>query len=143
MWLKEKVNKLVKKYKTSDPFEIASCLNIHIVEWDLHHEINGYYKYDRRNRYIVINNNLDDVMKRYVCAHELGHSELHPRLNTPFLNKNTLVSTDRIEREANRFAIELMIPDEHLLEYEGLTIEQIAALYGISADLVKLKIFER
>ena len=36
-----------------------------------------------------------------------GHSQIHPRVNTPFLRKNTLFSTDR-EVEANRFAVELL-----------------------------------
>lgn len=41
MWLKEVVTKLINKFSSNNPFEIASHLNIHVIEWDLHKEING------------------------------------------------------------------------------------------------------
>lgn len=137
MWLKEKIKNLVKKYKTTSPFEIASQMNIHIIWWNLHEQINGYYKYDRRNRYIVINCNLDDDFQRVVCAHELGHAILHTRVNTPFMTKNTFFSVSKIEREANRFAAELLIPDDILLEYDN--IYDIASACCVPVELAKLK----
>lgn len=137
MWLKSLALEYVKKYKTTNPFEIADKLNIHIIEWDLHKDINGYYKYDRRNRYIVINQNLSDEWKRVVCAHELGHAILHTRLNTPFMRRNTLFSVNKIEREANRFAAELLIPDSSFIESDN--IYEIASLYSAPVELVQLK----
>lgn len=139
MWLKEIVEKLIKKYNTTNPFEIAALKNIHIIEWDLHEEINGYYKYDRRNRYIVINSNLSDERKLFVCAHELGHATLHPRLNTPFMRRNTFLSVDKIEREANLFAAELLIPDDSLMDCEHQTIEYIASIHNVPVELARLK----
>lgn len=137
MWLKATVDKLVKKYKTTNPFEIASQMNIHIIWWDLHEEINGYYKYDRRNRYIVINQNLNDEWQKIVCAHELGHAILHTRVNTPFMQRNTLLSVNKIERQANRFAAELLIPDDSFKEYDN--INDIASIYQVPIELVILK----
>lgn len=137
MWLKKITQDLINKYKTSDPFEIASCLNIHLIEWDLHKEINGYYKYDRRNRYIVVNRNLSEEWKKVVCAHELGHAILHSRLNTPFMKQNTLFSVDKVEREANRFAAELLISDDSFKE--SIDIYEIASLHNVPLELVKLK----
>ena len=118
MWLKEKVHELVKKHKTFNPFEIAEQKNIHVIKWDLHEQIQGYYKYDRRNRYIVINKNLSYEYQRFVCAHELGHAILHTRINTPFLTKYTLMSVDKIEREANQFATYLLLYDKNFEDYE-------------------------
>ncbi|MGR6904768.1 ImmA/IrrE family metallo-endopeptidase [Lysinibacillus sp. BSL11] len=139
MFLKEYVANLINKYATRDPFELATLLNIYIIKWNLHEEIRGYYKYDRRNKYIVINSNLSDEWKRIVCAHELGHAILHPRLNTPFMRKSTLFSVDKIEREANLFAAYLLIPDENLFEYYGeMTIYDIAALHQIPIELIRL-----
>lgn len=138
MWLKCKVLGLIKKYKTTDPFELASKLNIHIIEWNLHEEINGYYKYDRRNRYIVINQNLSEEWKRVVCAHELGHAILHTRINTPFMRTNKLYSVDKIEREANRFAAELLINDDCFKESNN--IYEIASLNNVPVELVQLKL---
>lgn len=140
-WIKKVVNKIKIKYKTSDPFEIASLMNIHVIPWDLHEEIMGFYKYDKRNKYIFINNNLDNAMQKYICAHELGHSILHPRVNTPFLRKNTLFSLDKIEVEADIFAVEILIPDELLFENINTitTIYEASAAYGVPSELVHLK----
>lgn len=88
--IKAAVQKLIKKYKTSNPYELASYLNINVFQWDLHHEIMGFYKYDKRNKYIVINSNLSQGEKTFVCSHELGHAQLHPRANTPFMKEHTL-----------------------------------------------------
>ncbi|RQW75976.1 ImmA/IrrE family metallo-endopeptidase [Lysinibacillus composti] len=137
LWLKNKVTNLITKYQSNNPFELCSQLNINVIEWDLHQEINGYYKYDRRNKYIVINQKLDDEWKKTVCAHELGHAILHTRLNTPFMQQNTLFSVDKVEREANRFAAELLIPDESFRELNN--IYEIASLHNVPVELVQLK----
>ena len=96
-----------------------------------------------RISYIFINNNLDETSQKFVCAHELGHSQLHPRVNTPFLRGNTFFSIDKIEIEANRFAVELLFPDEVLYEYENsnLSIYEVAAAYGVPDEVVDLKKF--
>ncbi|HHY74092.1 MAG TPA: ImmA/IrrE family metallo-endopeptidase [Bacillus bacterium] len=117
-WINEIVQDLIEKYRTNNPFELADYLNVHVVFWDLHEEVNGFYKYDRRNKYIIINNNLDETSQKFTCAHELGHAKLHPRTNTPFLRKNTFFSTGKIEREANEFATYLLLYDKNLEDYE-------------------------
>lgn len=137
MWLKDKVEKLIKKYKTTNPFEIASRMNIHVIEWDLHEEIKGFYQYEKRNRIIFINMNLENNEKIVVCAHELGHAVLHPKVSTPFIRKYTLFSVDKIEREANLFAAELLIPDDCFQEYDN--IFDIASAYQVPVELAKLK----
>ncbi|MER2000605.1 MAG: ImmA/IrrE family metallo-endopeptidase [Lysinibacillus sp.] len=139
MWIKEKTNQLKQRYNTNCPYEIASYLKIHVMEHNLHPDINGYYKYDRRNQYIVINHNLDLEQQRIVCAHELGHAVLHPKVNTPFMNNNTFLSVSKIEREANRFAAELIIPDEAIAETSNLY--ELASLHGVPVELAKLKLF--
>ena len=137
MWIKNKTNQLKKKYNTECPYEIANYLKIHVMQHDLHPEINGYYKYDRRNQYIVINDNLDEHKQKVVCAHELGHAVLHKHVNTPFMRNNTFLSVSKIEREANWFAAELLIPDESFNKYE--TIQTIASLHKVPIELVELK----
>lgn len=137
MWIKEKTNQLKKRYKTDCPYQLAEHLRIHIMQHDLHHEINGYYKYDRRNQYIVINDNLDQHYQRVVCAHELGHAILHKHVNTPFMRRNTFLSVDKIEREANRFAAELLIPDDTF--YECKTIHDVVSLHNVPIELAQLK----
>lgn len=143
MWIKEIVEDLITKYDSNNPYEIAEAKNIHIFQHNLHKEIFGFYKYVRRNKFICINSNLDYMRKHYTCAHELGHSELHSRLNTPFLRANTLFSIDRIEKEANRFAVELLLPDIILSEYidTNLSIDEISEMHSVPRELAFLKKF--
>jgi len=117
-WIKREIEKITKRHNTNCPFEISEQKNIHVVHWDLHEEIWGFYRYERRNRFIFINDNLESYLKRYVCAHELGHAVLHTKINTPFLKANTFYSVDRIEREANEFAVNLLLYDKDLEDYE-------------------------
>ncbi|WP_394137202.1 ImmA/IrrE family metallo-endopeptidase [Cytobacillus oceanisediminis] len=139
--MKKAVKDLIYKYKTNDPFELAAFKNIHVIEWELHHEIKGFYKYDKRNKYIVINSSLEKFQQKFICAHELGHSVLHPRMNTPFLRENTFYSTSRLEVEANTFAVELLIPDTIINENYQTTIYETAAMYGVPKEVVHLKNF--
>lgn len=141
MWIKETVERLINEYSTNNPFEIANAKNIYVVERNLHDDIMGFYKYIRRNKFIYINSNLDLKNKFYTCAHELGHSEFHTRLNTPFLKRRTLLSFNKIEKEANRFAVELLLPDSNLEEYRHtqLSLEEIAGIHGVPREVARLK----
>ncbi|MEK5068058.1 ImmA/IrrE family metallo-endopeptidase [Sporosarcina sp. FSL K6-1508] len=141
MWIKEIVEDLVRKYSTNNPFEIAAAKNIHVIERDMHEEICGFYKYMRRNKLIFLNSNLNERDKFFTCAHELGHSELHPRLSTPFLKRKTFFSINKIEAEANRFAVELLMPDETVYKYKNsfLAFDEIASIHGVPNEVAHLK----
>ena len=96
--------------------------------------INGYYNQCYRQKFIHINEELEEYRQKFTCAHELGHAVLHPKANTPFLRDNTLFSVSRLEREANCFAAELLCPDEVLLEYPGYTVGELARILGIREE---------
>lgn len=134
------VAKLIKKYQTNDPFEIARAKNIYLFFQDLVNTY-GYYHTYKRVQMIHINSRLDEQMQRFVCAHELGHAVLHPKANTPFLRRNTFFSIDKIEVEANTFAVELLMLDENICEYKhtNLSIEKIGELCGVPKELIYLK----
>jgi Zn-dependent peptidase ImmA (M78 family) len=138
--IKSTVLKLIKKYRTNNPFQIAEQKNI-LIFYEQLGDILGYFHTYKRIPMIHINCDLEDSEQRFVCAHELGHSVLHKNVNTPFLKKNTLFSIDRIEREANEFAVELLIPDQIMYENKDttMTVYEIAATYGVPQDLVHLK----
>lgn len=89
---------------------------------------------------IHINCNLDEHLKEFTCAHELGHAILHPDASTPFLRSQTLFSVDKLEIEANTFAAELLIPDEIILENCNLTTEQLSRLLGYEQSLIELRL---
>lgn len=140
-WIKDTAQKLIRRYETNDPFELASFMNINVVYWDLHEEIKGFYKYDKRNKFIVINCNSDEKSQIFTAAHELGHSQMHSRVNTPFLREKTFLSVDRIEIEANVFAVELLLPDKVFCEHKDLnmTIDEMASLYCVPNEVSHLK----
>lgn len=138
-WIKNKVANIVDKHKTNCPYKLAESLNVHVILWNLHEEIDGVYQYTKRNKFLYINNNLDENSQRFICAHELGHAILHSKVSTPFMRSNTWFSVDRIEVEANTFAAELLISDDSLRICHNYTIEQIAALHNVPVELVELK----
>lgn len=138
--IKETVTKLIKKHKTNNPFTIATEKNIIIKYADLGNTY-GFFITASRFKFININNNLDETMQRFVCAHELGHAILHPRVNTPFLKKNTFYSIEKIEVQANTFAVELLLPDYEIDNFRdtNMTISEVAGIYGIPMEVRNLK----
>ncbi|MGU9502758.1 ImmA/IrrE family metallo-endopeptidase [Bacillus paralicheniformis] len=58
-----------------------------------------------------------------------------------FSREKTLFSTNKIEAEANIFAVELLIPDNVLHEYRNMnySIYDIARIHGVPSELCRLK----
>jgi Zn-dependent peptidase ImmA (M78 family) len=136
--IKNIVQKLIKKYKTNNIYELAECLNVVLIIKPLGSTAGSYF-YARRNKVIFINSALNEYERIIVLAHEIGHSILHKRTNCYFMKNKTLMLTCKVEREANIFAAEYLIRDTILEDYEGFTIEQIANSENISLNLLKLK----
>ena len=130
------------RYRTCDPYEIADARGIQIIYAPLK-SILGYYTKYKRVQCIILNDGLPLPLQRFVCAHELGHSICHTNMNTQWLKENTLVSTDRIEREASTFAVELLLPDALVREYPEHSLEHLCGMVGIPLDLCSLKKFSR
>lgn len=135
------IKKIVSYYKrktgTTDPFEIADQLGILYQVCNLQFE--GCYMFLKNHRYIFINENLPEHEKQLVMAHELGHAILHRKENCYFIRNKTLLLNSKKEIEANRFAMELLIPDSLLEEYREFTIEQISRITGYHQKLIELK----
>ncbi|MFR1308421.1 MAG: ImmA/IrrE family metallo-endopeptidase [Gallintestinimicrobium sp.] len=72
-------------------------------------------------------------------AHELGHAILHRKENCYFIRNKTLLLNSKNEIEANKFAMELLISDEVLLEYQDCTIDQVARATGYQNNLIELR----
>ncbi|MCM3273691.1 ImmA/IrrE family metallo-endopeptidase [Paenibacillus elgii] len=116
------VQDLMKKHRTNNPFEIAAERNIIILFEELGKNIWGYFSCSNRIPIIHVNNRHNGFEQLFTIAHEIGHYVLHPKVNTPFLRKKTLFSVDRIEREANRFAVHLLIGEEKIEYGESLSV---------------------
>lgn len=136
--IKEKVEFLCKKYDSRDPFEIARQKGIYILHEPLG-TIKGYYNRCYRQKFIHINSSVPREEEAFICAHELGHAVLHPTANTPFLQSNTFFCVNKLEIEANRFAADLICPDEAIQELSGYTVPEIASCLGLDEELVRYK----
>lgn len=137
---KEEALKQIKKYATNDPFEIAEQKGIVVIYEKLGSAL-GYYNSYKRIRFIHINEDINEKLAKFVCAHELGHSILHPDANAPFMKVNTFLSIDRIEVEANTFAVELLLTDKVIYEHKdiNMTLNEIASLYCVPKEVSHLK----
>lgn len=133
------VEKIRKKYGTSNPYQIAKDMKILLLYEDLG-SINGYYNMVYRQKQIHINQFLDEHLKLLTVAHELGHAIMHPKANTPFLINNTFISVDKMEIEASKFAMELIISEEDLIEYEECTMDQLSFVFGYDKELINLRL---
>lgn len=133
---------LKRYYKTENPFDIIRAKKILLLSEELG-LIRGYYNLVLRQKQIHLNCNLEGTQRIFTATHELGHAIMHPKANTPFLLANTYQSVDRLEIEANKFAVEFLITDETLYEYfkyQEYTIEQVARVLGYQKELIELRL---
>lgn len=135
--------KLFKKYKTRNPFEIADLLHIDVLFMDLG-KLKGFYKRDGHNRFIVINDDLSEPVQRIVCAHELGHDQLHRDLAKSLTLQEFGVydMTSKPEYEANLFAAELLLPDQDIMAHfeQGYSFYETAQLLETDNHLLAMKL---
>ncbi len=139
--IKKIVTSYMRKLGTSNPFEIAEALHIEFAFGDLGTR-EGCYMYLKRHKCIFLNENLDEHEMNFVMAHELGHAILHPRENCYFIRNKTLMLDSKIEIEANKFAIELLLQDDDLTNWIelGYTKEQVSRLTGYHEKLIELRL---
>lgn len=105
--------------------------------------LKGFYLCENECRYIVINEDLDDIVKAVVCAHELGHDMLHRELSAGGIRENTLLlSSNKTEREANLFAAAVLISDDEIIAETEFQPDaaSLAKCLGFPKELVLYKL---
>lgn len=140
--MKDYVKDVIKKYRTNNPFELAKSLDIKVIYLPLAH-CNGYSTIISRGKFVCINNTLSNQQSALTLAHEIGHILLHKGYSTPQIRAHTNLLINKYEREANEFAIHLLINDDELREYRecyGYTTQQLAMIYGYPEELIKLRL---
>ena len=135
-----RVKHLVRKYETRNPEKLISYLGIRTRYEDLI-ETKGFYINLLKNKFIVVNSNLNKNDKRIVLAHELGHAVLHYQKSVCFIREYTLFPRGRHENEANKFAAELLIDERDIDKccFGNLSIDQLADYYGVPEQLIEYK----
>jgi len=136
----------VRRFGTRDPFEIARRLGVEIMLRDDFNELKGMYAILNRKRFIFINANLPQYLRRLVCAHELGHDQLHRDLAmNEALKEFTLMDmTSKPENEANTFAAHVLLDERDILELveQDYDIWQVAGELGEAVEILLVKMRE-
>lgn len=140
-----RVKNLASRHNTRDPIRIAKNLGIDIQYIPFNHA-KGYFVKCMRNKYIVVNSNLDEFSQLVVIAHELGHALLHGKRKDilPYekgvhrFHDEKLFNVNCIlEQEANKFAAELLLNDS--LNYDYIDLLNTNLSQSLYKQLIKLK----
>ena len=144
-YLYEAGSRIVKRCGNRDPFAIAENLGIEVIYCNHFGPLKGMYRVVKRCRFIFITNALSERMQKIVCAHEIGHDQLHRHLAKGGAIREFMLydMTIRPEYEANVVAADMLLDTEEILEYiyeDHYSVEQITKAMGTDQNLVALKI---
>ena len=142
--IEELGERLVRRFGTRDPFAIAQGLGIAVYRENFG-RLKGMYRVIHRRRCLFVNKHLDEMTARIVCAHEIGHDQLHrDAAKDQGLPELMLYNmTSRMEYEANMVAAAILLSDEDVLEciYQyHYDAAQTAHALKTDVNLVALKI---
>lgn len=140
-WIKEIVTGLIEVYGTKNVYELVDLLHIKLIKRKLPTGVKGKFFRDVfDNEFIFISDELSPQEEKQVIAHELGHAILHTKLTISYYTENHLLNKDQIEYQANKFAAELLIPDDiDLSTYDSMTTKELSCLLEVSEKLIELK----
>ncbi|WP_213996441.1 ImmA/IrrE family metallo-endopeptidase [Tepidanaerobacter syntrophicus] len=133
-----RVRHLIQKFNTRNPAKIAKYINIHVKYTEYSYGTKGFFIKTLRNKFIIVNSTLDEESQRIILAHELGHALLHYNEPISIIREYTFFPIGPFEREANKFAAELLIPDDELRL--DLSISEMSQLFGLPEELIKYKL---
>ncbi len=136
------VEKLKRRFKTPNPFEIAEMCGITVIHRHFE-QLKGMYTEHHRCPFIFLNEELDEIMEEVVLFHELGHFFLHRDEEVAAFKEHSLYDmSSRFEIEANTFAANYLISDEDIIENLelGLTTYQTAQMMYVPHDVFLIKL---
>jgi len=102
-------NRLIRRYRTHNPFVIAKNKGITVSLADLS-GVKGIYFKTVRRKFITVNQNLDELFRHVVCAHELCHAIKHHDLDWRHID-HFFTYSGRMEKEteANVFTAAMVL----------------------------------
>jgi Zn-dependent peptidase ImmA (M78 family) len=116
--------------------EIARSIGYQPLSFDGEDDLAGAIQYDTKR--IFVNRAHAVVRQRFTMAHEIGHAVLHEREGKNIVDfRKTMLSSDRNEMEANRFAACLLMPEAQFRSAfvsRGGDMKRVATLFGVSED---------
>ncbi|GAA5116996.1 ImmA/IrrE family metallo-endopeptidase [Luteolibacter yonseiensis] len=112
---------------------IARALGYEPYKFEGSGDVSGLVDYE--NKRIYINGNESPQRQRFTLAHEIGHAVLHPGQRIVDYRRNIDAPNTPVEREANQFASELIMPRERFKSAwreRGGNVYRVAAYFGVS-----------
>ena len=143
----KKANCIVRSCGTRDTLKIARELGIYVHFIDDFNELLGMYTYRHKERHILLNSRMEDMVLQMVCGHEIGHDSLHRPLAKENNSLPEFVLFDmrtKHEYEANAFASHLIIDDDELIDNlrQGYDVVQLSSIMGTNINLMLIKLNE-
>lgn len=142
-YIYDSVQSKIKKSRTRNPFTIAEDNGIMLIFDSNLNKMKGMYTIIKRNRIIIINDNMPERMQQMVCAHELGHDALHRQFAKDGGLREFMLydMKSRPEYEANMYAADLLLDDEEIMELAkcGYDMQQVAGMLNTDINLIGLK----
>ncbi len=147
------VYKIAEQYYIKKlPFDIErliSLLGIEVCFEDLEKSISGYIENRTSGWIIAVNKYHSPRRQRFTLAHECCHYLLHKEE----IEKNKHISktlfrdktTNDMENEANRFASEILIPEEEFkkqVEMGKRNFQDLASIFNVSIAAVRYRAYK-
>jgi len=126
------VEKATKYCHRRTPYHVADDLGYFIHYADMGEATLGYHLVQGSAKIICLNSRLSCKKQEFVLAHELGHAMMHSHIKVSKFTRNSLYSTDVMEREANIFAALLLFGHR-----EMFTVDELADEYEIEPHVLK------
>nr|DAK26572.1 MAG TPA: IrrE protein [Caudoviricetes sp.] len=135
-YIAKKVKQIRRRTRSHDMQEVAELLNIRLIFSNEFKNLLGMYYVRWRNRFIIVNNRLDDAWLRMVIAHEIGHDQLHRDIASRGLQEFELFSIkSRTEYEANAFAAHLLLDSNEVYDLLRQEYDVFSAAQKLNCDV--------
>lgn len=145
-YIYDETQKLIRKYKTRDPFKIMDDMHIIVGETSSFQKLKGFCFMSCKTIYVQISSFLSEEEKQIVAAHELGHIILHKtQLKMAPMKDDTLYNMqDNTEYQANLFAADLLLADADIAEMahnEDLDYFSLCSTLNSTPELMSFKLY--
>lgn len=145
-YIHEEVKKLMKKYQSNNPQQLAKQLGI-IVKYEPMGTFDGcckgFFITHCRKKHITVNADLCENTQRIILVHEIAHAHLHFKANTcaAFHDFVIFENVNTMECEANVFAADYLMDDDAVLDVltENISFFEAAARLYVPPELLAFK----
>lgn len=133
---------------TTTPLDIEKVIGLFGVQLEyinMDDDISGMLKKNESGNWLIsVNQDHHPNRQRYTLAHELGHYCLHKHLENDFEDRIYFRGgdTNEVERQANNFANEILMPESRFKSYirDGITrIDDLASKFKVSSLALRLR----